>query len=96
MTRGTDNIDVAHQVGCPLLRSRKGVCTCKQKSKKSHETPTKTKRNYASPHIGFHAYKSAQGAFKSAGYEEAVVKVRIWGRVVEHKNGYRAQYMKLV
>lgn len=48
-------------------------------------------------HAGVHAWKSASGALTYAAGNQALVgKVALWGTVVEHEDGYRAEYAKPV
>jgi hypothetical protein len=62
---------------------------------KSHALPTFANGRVSSPRVGFHAYKTARTAFNAAGSWDVVTRVKLFGHVVEHKNGYRAQYMLL-
>ena len=49
---------------------------------------------------GFYAFKELSGALEMSGgdrsYSYAVGKVSLWGEIVEHKFGYRAQFAKII
>lgn len=48
---------------------------------------------------GFYAFKHRKQVLqyvKNGSYSYAIAKVHLWGRVIEHELGYRAQYMKII
>ncbi|MGW8180748.1 MAG: hypothetical protein ACWGQW_18605, partial [bacterium] len=42
---------------------------------------------------GFYTFKEKQQLANEYGHQQVYAEVWLWGRVVEHKKGYRAQYM---